>query len=368
MVITADGPIGVPADCTYLFAGYANVRTVDFGDTFVAHDVENMRAMFYGCSSLASLEVSAFDTSKLTNMEWIVCTCTSLKSLDLTKWDVGAVKESEGMFNGLTKSTETQRLREEVCTLIRHHMLPTRLLERSEPDRLAREVASVGELVPGFTWRELCLLSEADLRERIADDVDERVELIDLCRLFAEEMGCLEGPFEFADTHTRRAYLMGRNVPLEHALFDDAWGEVTLVCGLPDTGKDTWVRQYLPGVPVVSLDDVRCEMGVRSRDDQGKVVQEAMERARVCLRDRRRFVWNATNLTVRTRSRIVGLCEGYGARVRIVYLGAQRDVTFGRNSARSGDERVPIGVMEHMLSRLEPPLPGKADAVEWLCV
>ena len=158
MVITADGPIGAPADCTYLFAGYANVRTVDFGDSFVAHDVENMRAMFYGCSSLASLEVSAFDTSKLTNMEWIVCTCTSLKSLDLTKWDVGAVKESEGMFNGLTNSTETQRLREEVCTLIRHHMLPTRLLERSEPDRLAREVASVGELVPGFTWRELCLL------------------------------------------------------------------------------------------------------------------------------------------------------------------------------------------------------------------
>ena len=161
---------------------------------------------------------------------------------------------------------------------------------------------------------------------------------------------------------------MGRNVPPEHALFDDTWGEVTLVCGLPGTGKDTWVRQYLPGVPVVSLDDVRCEMGVRSRDDQGKVVQEAMERARVCLRDRRRFVWNATNLTVRTRSRIVGLCEGYGARVRIVYLEAQWDVTLGRNSARSGDERVPIGVMEHMLSRLEPPLPGEADAVEWLCV
>ena len=247
-------------------------------------------------------------------------------------------------------------------------LLLAALLHDVGKTRTTREVAAVGELVPGFTWRELCLLSEADLRGRIAGDVDERVEGIELCRLFVEEAGCLEGTFGFADAHTRRAYLSGKNVSPEYALFDGTWGEVTLVCGLPGTGKDTWIERHLPGAPVVSLDDVRREVGVGPQDEQGRVIQEATERARVCLRDRRPFVWNATNLTVRTRSRIVGLCESYGAHVRIVYLEAPWDVTLERNDARSGDERVPVGVIERMLARFEPPLPGEADAVEWRCV
>ena len=98
------------------------------------------------------------------------------------------------------------------------------------------------------------------------------------------------------------------------------------------------------------------------------MIQQATERARVCLRDRKPFVWNATNLTVRTRRRIVELCEAYGARTRIVYLEAPWDVTLERNDVRSGDARVPVGVIERMLARLEPPLPGEADAVEWRCV
>ena len=269
---------------------------------------------------------------------------------------------------GMGGSDEALRLREEACALVRSHMLPTRLLERPEPERLAREVASVGELVPGFTWRELCLLSEADLRGRIAGDVDERVEGIELCRLFVEEAGCLEGQFGFADAHTRRAYLSGKNVSPEYALFDGTWGEVTLVCGLAGTGKDTWIERHLPDVAMVSLDDVRREVGVGPQDEQGRVIQEATERARVCLRDRKPFVWNATNLTVRTRRRIVELCEAYGARTRIVYLEAPWDVTLERNDVRSGDARVPVGVIERMLARLEPPLPGEADAVEWRCV
>ena len=91
---------------------------------------------------------------------------------------------------GMGGSDEALRLREEACALVRSYMLPTRLLDRPEPERLAREVAAVGELVLGFTWRELSLLSEADLRGRIADDVEERVVGIELCRLFAEEAGC----------------------------------------------------------------------------------------------------------------------------------------------------------------------------------
>lgn len=269
---------------------------------------------------------------------------------------------------GMGGSDEALELREEACALVRSHMLPTRLLQRPEPARLAREVAAVGELVPGFTWHELCLLSEADLHGRIADDIDERVEGIELCRLFAEEAGCLEGPFVFADAHTRRAYLSGRNVLPENALFDGTWGEVTLVCGLPGTGKDTWVERYLPDLPTVSLDGIRREVGVSPQDEQGRVIQEAMERARTCLRDRKPFVWNATNLTVRTRRRIVELCETYGARARIVYLEAPWGVTLERNDARSGDARVPVGVIERMLARLEPPLSGEADVVEWRCV
>ena len=36
-------------------------------------------------------------------------------------------------------------------------------------------------------------------------------------------------------------------------LYDDTWGEVILMCGLPGTGKDHWIRSHCPSLPTVWL-------------------------------------------------------------------------------------------------------------------
>ena len=48
--------------------------------------VTNMNSMFFGCSSLTSLDVSNFDTSNVTNMDFMFCDCPAWNTVDQTKF------------------------------------------------------------------------------------------------------------------------------------------------------------------------------------------------------------------------------------------------------------------------------------------
>ena len=267
---------------------------------------------------------------------------------------------------GLCGTPEALALRETVCALVRCHMLPVYLMANPEPERIVRKTAAVGELAPGFTWNLLCRLAEADVRGRVADDIDECIMNISLARLQAEEAGCLNGPYAFRNVCARHAWLNGRNLAADQTLFDPSWGEVILLSGLPGTGKDTWMLANVPELPSVSLDRIRLEMGIRPTDEQGAVVQAAQERARGFLRQKQPFVWNATNLTRETRSKLVGLFERYGARVRIVYLETDGETRAFRNMSRPLP--VPEGTVARMLEKTVPPMPDEAQSVDWVCV
>ena len=57
-----------------------------------------MSSMFYNCSSLASLDVSGFDTSRVTDMPDMFRGCSSLASLDVSSFDTSKVTNMSGMF------------------------------------------------------------------------------------------------------------------------------------------------------------------------------------------------------------------------------------------------------------------------------
>ena len=63
-----------------------------------------MNSMFYGCSSLASLDLSGWRTAKIVNMENMFARCTNLTSLDLSGWDISHVR-IYGMFAGCSSLT-----------------------------------------------------------------------------------------------------------------------------------------------------------------------------------------------------------------------------------------------------------------------
>lgn len=267
---------------------------------------------------------------------------------------------------GICGTQELINYRETVCTLIRYHMLPVHLLSQEKPERRVREIAAIGELAADFSWHLLCMLAEADVRGRIADDIEEGLAQVELSRLMAEDAECLHAPYHFADSFTRRAYLSGRNVPPDQLLYDDTWGEVIMLSGLPGTGKDTWLSQYYPDMPMVSLDGLRAELEVKPTDNQEKVIQAARQRAKEYLRNKQPFVWNATDLKKDTRHKLIGLFERYGARVRIVYLETDRETRETRNAGRT--ETVPEGAVARMLGKTMLPTLDEAQTVEWLCI
>lgn len=267
---------------------------------------------------------------------------------------------------GLSGTPEAQALRETICLLIRYHTAPLHLLEDDDSHLRARRIAANGSLLPDFTMKMLCLLAEADARGRICSDREEQLEQIELCVELAMEAGCLDGPYEFPSECTRHAYLSGRDVWPGQALYDDTWGEVILMCGLPGTGKDTWIERNHPALPVVCMDDIRQRMGVKPTDNQGRVAQEAREQARGYLRAKQPFIWNATNLTPMLRDKQLRLFEEYHASVRIVYLETEWQENLRRNTGRS--RVVPEGVINHMLDNLIPPGADEARHVEWICV
>ena len=266
---------------------------------------------------------------------------------------------------GLAGEARGRGLRELVCTLIRHHAAPAHLFEAPHPERRLLRLAAQGELVPLFSLRLLKMLAEADARGRLAADRAEVLERLELGFLPAEELGILERPYAFDSPRAELAYFEGRLAYPAQELYDDSWGEVLLLCGLPGTGKDTWLRANAPGLAVVSPDEVRAEYGLPPTGPQEEVMRLAAERAKALLRQRIPFAWNATSVSQSLRARQLELFSRYGARVRIVCLETGWETGLARSAARA--EAVPETAIERMLERLEPPERWEAARVDWLC-
>ncbi|MBV3388208.1 BspA family leucine-rich repeat surface protein [Segatella copri] len=61
--------------------------------------VTDMYSMFYSCSSLTSLDVTHFNTEKVTNMRFMFSMCSSLTSLNLTNFNTEKVTDMDDMFS-----------------------------------------------------------------------------------------------------------------------------------------------------------------------------------------------------------------------------------------------------------------------------
>jgi len=254
--------------------------------------------------------------------------------------------------------------RELLLSLVRYHAAPVRLLDpRHQPEYRVIETS----------WKSrndlLSLLAQADMRGRICQDRDAQQRAVETAGMFADfaaELNCLKTPRPFANGLSRFHYFnsAGKSGP-DYVPFDDSKGEAIVMCGLPGSGKNTWIRKNAAAEPIVELDVIREEMGVSPEDNQGQVVQEAKERAKVLMRKRTpRFVWNATNLRTDLRGQIVSLFTDYGYKVRIVYCPADRPVIVARNQRRDDAARVPVVILDRMGARLEPPVYTEAHESE----
>ena len=88
----------------WMFRDCTGLTSLDLS-SFDTSNVTNMGMMFYKCESLASLDVSSFDTSNVTYMGYMFERCTGLTSLDLSSFNTSKVTDMSSMFYDCTGLT-----------------------------------------------------------------------------------------------------------------------------------------------------------------------------------------------------------------------------------------------------------------------
>ena len=87
-----------PTSCFMWFDGCSDLTEIEGIENLNTEEVTNMGYMFYGCSSLTSLNVSNFDTQNVTDMSYMFSACSGLKSLNVSHFDTQNVKNMSNMF------------------------------------------------------------------------------------------------------------------------------------------------------------------------------------------------------------------------------------------------------------------------------
>lgn len=248
-------------------------------------------------------------------------------------------------------------IREQIAKLVRFHGLPLWLFEREDPVKMLIQASLQ------VNTQHLALLARADMLGRICNDQAEMLYRIDCFEELCREQKCWGVPKSFATDHARMNYLQKEETMPDYVPYAAPETAVVIMSGLPGAGKDTYVRRHYKDWPVVSLDDIRVAMKISPSDKSGngRVIQAAKEQARVYLRSKQRFVWNATNITRQMREQLISLCLQYEAHITIVYVEVPCRELFRQNITR--EAIVPASVMHRLINKLEVPDLTEAHSV-----
>ena len=251
------------------------------------------------------------------------------------------------------------KMREQICKLVRLHGLPLWAISKDRPEK---EVIYASTVVNTYL---LSLLAKADVLGRICPDQEEILLKIELFNELCREQECFGQAKTFRSNYGRFHYFNNEESYPDYLPFDDLTCTVTVMCALPGSGKDTYIRKHLDQ-PVLSLDEIRRAHKISPTDKKknGQVIQRAKEKAKEYLRSKTDFVFNATNITQDMRSRWISLFTDYNARVKIIYIEVPYKTLLKQNANR--EYSVPVGVIQKMIGKLEIPTVREAHEVEFV--
>lgn len=251
------------------------------------------------------------------------------------------------------------KIREEICSLIRYHGAP---LWGLDDDGYQRKLVRISLRCRTHL---LAMLAKADVLGRECQDKDDLLERVDYFELGCQVYKCWGIPKEFESDLARYTYLNANMDYSEFVPYDNSKFEVHMLSGIAGSGKDYYINQELPKLPVISLDGIRRELGIKpqAKKANGKVFQMAKERCKEQMRERNDFVFNATNITKNMRGKWISLFESYGGKVIIHYIEAPYDKLINQNNNR--DYTVPEKIIEKMINKLEIPTYGEACNIKF---
>lgn len=292
-----------------------------------------------------------------------------LGKLPCTKWEdgkwtspkhtiVGARMFRELAYREGSRLGLSFREREQAAALIRYHGLPVWFWTKRRPEFDLHKAAE------SLSLELLYILSKSDTLGRIGAEPEVMEQKVDYFWEYACELGLGTEKGSFANDYSRFQYFHKEDMEPGAQLYDPTEFDVYVMSGLPLSGKDTWIKTHAGELPVVSLDQIREEFKISPTDGSGRVVNIANRRARALLREKKSFIWNATNFMEDIRQRLCGLFSGYGARVHFIYLEAPYAELLKRNRER--ERYIPEPVLETMISKWEPPAPWEGYSVNYV--
>ena len=87
-----------PISCEYWFNNYTKLEGIENLHYLNTSKVTTMHNMFYKCTSLKSLDLSAFETSNVKDFGYMFWKCNRLESLDVSSFDTSAATNMKAMF------------------------------------------------------------------------------------------------------------------------------------------------------------------------------------------------------------------------------------------------------------------------------
>lgn len=271
------------------------------------------------------------------------------------------------IWQHLIDAGEPVRFARDVHALVAWHMRPSHMIDEGPERTLNRAIRFSVEAGEGG-WTELLALCEADQHGRVSLSGADKLLPLRLLRLALEEAqeahrtDLLAGPWPFGSPAARLRFMRGGVTASPWYTPPEPTGSrVLLMSGLPGAGKDSWLRENRPDLPVISLDRIRDQLGIGPTDNQGAVLQAGFEAARAHLRAGRDFAWNATCLSRKTREKITRLAGDYGAQITIVSLDVPLSTAIIRNRKR--ENALPDAALHRLAERRDPPLPDEAERI-----
>jgi len=196
-------------------------------------------------------------------------------------------------------------------------------------------------------------------------DKQSSLDDIELFKEVALEQNCYYQPKSFPDVNTQLEYFRSNGaISSDYPFFKEKGSEVFVLSGLPAVGKNTWVTNNYPNLPVLSFDDAKEILGLSQGDNVGRAVHMVIDNAKELLRKKESFIWNATHLSSQMRNKTLDLLFNYNAQVTIVYLEAPEIEIKKRNSLR--DTTLPNSKIDEMLFKWEVPTKIEAHHVQYI--
>lgn len=160
------------------------------------------------------------------------------------------------------------------------------------------------------------------------------------------------------------------NICLENNIFNNTYKfidnekhpfTIFVMIGLPGSGKDTYIKNYLSHLPTVCRDDIRIEMGMKgekptgTKEEENEVTNRFNKKMIELCEAKQSFVINNTNLKTQYRNDYRKIYSKYNPYIIYVYV----ETSSIKINKERREGQMPLSVIDRMIDNFDYPLPSE---------